>query len=143
MHTATPPIAPGKTAGRPLLWLGIALFLLGRALKAVITFWVGYLHVPWYSPILGALGVGLLVLSIVRRWTVWRIVALLILGGLTVGEWWFYLVYSRVPPYVGPVAADHPFPEFSPAALADGAPFTRANLAGEKSTVLVFFRGHW
>ena len=68
---------------------------------------------------------------------------LLLIGLLTVGEWWFLLGYSRLPTYAGPVLAEQPFPDFAPASLADGTPFTRDNLIGEKDTVLVFFRGFW
>jgi hypothetical protein len=143
MHATTPPSASAKAAGRPLLWLGIVLFLLGRIIKAVVLFGAGVLLTPWYSPILGTMGVGLIALSIVRRRTVWRIVALVLIGLLTAGEWWLLLAYSRIPTYAGPVAAQQPFPEFSPASLADGTSFTRDNLVGEKDTVLVFFRGFW
>jgi hypothetical protein len=143
MHATTPPIASAKAPGRPLLWLGIAFFLLGRIVKAVLLFGAGVLHTSWYSPILATIGVGLIALSIVRRLTAWRIVALLLIGLLTVGEWWFLLGYSRLPTYAGPVSAGQPFPEFSAASLADGTPFTRDNLIGEKDTVLVFFRGFW
>ncbi len=143
MSTTTPPLASAKAAGRPLLWLGIAFFLLGRIVKAVLVFGAGLLHTPWYSPILATIGVGLIALSIVRRLTAWRIVALLLVGALAAGEWWFLLSYSRIPTYAGPASAEQPFPEFSPASLADGTPFARDNLIGEKHTVLVFFRGRW
>ena len=143
MTTTIPPIAAAPAAGRRLLWLGIAIFLLGRLVKAVLVFGAGVLHTPWYSPILATIGVGLIALSLVRRVTVWRIVALLLIGLLAAGEWWFLLGYSRIPTYAGPVSVEQPFPEFSPASLADGTLFTRDNLIGEKDTVLVFFRGLW
>jgi hypothetical protein len=143
MHTTTAPTDSGKATGRRLLWLGIALLLLGRIVKAALVFGAGFLHTPWYSPGLATVGAGLIALSIVRRFTVWRIAALLLIGLVAVGEWWFLLAYSRVPAYAGPVAAEQPFPRFSPAHLADGTPFTRGNLVGEKDTVLVFFRGFW
>jgi hypothetical protein len=143
MHSTIPPTASAKGAGRLLLWLGIGAFLLGRIVKLVLVFGAGFLHTPWYSASLATVGAGLIALSLVRRLTVWRIVALLLIGLLAVGEWWFLLGYSRIPPYAGPVSAEQPFPAFSPASHADGAPFTRDHLIGEKDTVLVFFRGHW
>jgi hypothetical protein len=143
MHTSTPPAAAATAAGRRLLWLGIVLFLLGRIVKLVLTLGAGFLHTPWYSPALATLGVALIALSIVRRWTAWRLVALVLIGLLTAGEWWFLLGYSRIPTYAGPVSAKRPFPAFSPASRADGTPFTRDDLIGEQDTVLVFFRGLW
>jgi hypothetical protein len=139
----TSPTDSGKAAGWRLLWLGIVLFLLGRIVKMVLVFGAGFLHTPWYSASLATVGAGLIALSIVRRFTVWRVAALLLIGLLAVGEWWFLLGYSRVPAYAGPVSAEHDFPQFSPAHLADGTPFRRGNLVGEKDTVLVFFRGFW
>jgi hypothetical protein len=117
--------------------------LLGRIIKAVLLFGPGLLHTPWYSPILASVGTVLIALSIVRRRTVWRIIALVVIGLFTIGEWWFLLSYSRLPAYAGPVSAEQPFPEFAPASLADGTPFTRDDLVGKKNTVLVFFRGFW
>jgi hypothetical protein len=143
MHTTTPPSAGAKAAGRPLLWLGIVIALLGVVVYGSLAFGTGFLHTPWYMPIMATIGVCIILLSIVLRLTVLRIVALLIIGLLAAGEWWWLLGLSRLPAYAGPVAAAQPFPEFSPASLADGTPFTRDKLLGEKDTVLVFFRGFW
>jgi hypothetical protein len=143
MTTQAPPIAPPKSAGRPLLWLGIAAALLGLIVYAALLMAFGFLHMPWYAPALATLGVGLIVLSLLRRATVTRIVALVLFGLLTAGEWWFLLVGSRLPAYAGPVSAESPFPDFAPAQHADGTRFTRKDLIGDKDTVLIFFRGHW
>jgi hypothetical protein len=143
MHTATPPVAPATAAGRPLLWLGVGLFPLSRVIKLAILFGAGLLRTPWYSPALVTAGAGLIALSLVRRLAAWRAVALLLVGLLAAGEWWLLLAYSRVPAYAGPASAGQPFPGFSPASLANGAPFTRGDLVGTKDTVLVFYRGHW
>jgi hypothetical protein len=48
----------------------------------------------------------------------------------------------RLPPYAGPIAVGRPFPAFE-ARLADGTPFTQADLVGGRHTALVFFRGRW
>jgi hypothetical protein len=68
--------------------------------------------------------------------------ALVLVAFLAAGEWWFLLNYARLPAYTGPVAAGGPFPDFQ-AAKTDGTPFTRTDLAGDRGTALVFFRGHW
>jgi len=123
--------------------LGIVIALFGLGVYVVLAIGTGFLHTPWYMPVLATIGTCLIVISIVRRLTIWRIVAVLIIGLLTAGEWWWLLDFSRLPAYAGPVSVDQPFPEFSPASLADGTPFTRDSLIGEKDTVLVFFRGFW
>jgi hypothetical protein len=143
MHTTAPPTASAKAAGRRLLWLGIGLVLLGRLVRVAFMFGAGIMPSPWWAPVLTTLGVALITLSLVRRFTASRIAALVLVGLLAVGDWWFVLGYSRIPAYTGPVSAQQPFPAFSPAALADGTPFTRDDLVGEQDTVLVFFRGFW
>jgi hypothetical protein len=102
----------------------------------------GVLRTPWYAPALDTVGMALILVALLRRVSVWRIAALLLIGALTAGEWWFLLSYSKLPEYRGPVSAGAPFPEFT-AARADGTPFTQDNLKGDRDTVLVFFRGHW
>src|SRR5437016_4325175 len=104
MNTSTLPLAPTRPAGRVLLWLGIASALLGIVVYAALL-GAGLLHTPWYAPALATVGVGLLVLSLIRRFTFFRGAALLLLGLLTAAEWWFLLDLSRLPPYAGPVAA--------------------------------------
>ena len=143
MSISTTPAAPPRSAGRGLLWLGIAIALLAVIAYAALLMSARLIHTPWYAPVLASLGVVLIVLSLARRFTLLRLVALLLVGLLAAGEWWFLLVGTRLPAYAGPVAAGTPFPDFKPASLADGTPFNRADLAAEKNTVLVFFRGRW
>jgi hypothetical protein len=123
--------------------LGVAIALLGVALYAVLALALGWLHTPWYTPALATAGVCLIALSIARRPAIGRIIAILLIGALAAGEWWFLAVESRLPAYAGPVSVDHSFPQFAPAHQADGTPFTRADLVGPKNTVVVFFRGFW
>jgi hypothetical protein len=104
--------------------------------------WAGRLDTPWYAPALATAGAGLVLLSLWRRPTAWRVLALILVGLLAGSEWWFLLGHSRLPAYTGPLAKGTPFPEFR-AARADGTPFTRADLEGEHDTALVFFRGRW
>jgi hypothetical protein len=129
-----------KSAGRAYFWLGLVTSLLGPAVY-VGQFAAKHLTVPWHLPILGTVGTILVVLALVRARTVWRFLALGLLGLLAAGEWAFVLV-SKLPAYAGPVAVGQAFPAFA-SALSDGSPFTEASLKGDHKTVLVFFRGRW
>jgi hypothetical protein len=138
MNPATPS-TPGN--GRGLLWLGVLCAIAGPPIyMAQLTVW-GQTVNPWYMPVLATLGAGLVIVSLRRR-TIWRGLAFVFVGFLAAGSWWFLTSYVRLPAYTGPVAAGERFPEFR-ALRAGGAPFTRADLAGDRATALVFFRGHW
>jgi hypothetical protein len=100
------------------------------------------LTTPWYAPALATLGTALILVALMRRFNVWRVAALLLIGALTAGEWWFLLSASVLPAYAGPAKEGQPFPAFT-AARADGTPFTQDDLKGDQGTVMVFFRGHW
>jgi hypothetical protein len=141
MSTTAPPVAPPKTGGRLLLWIGVLAAIAG---VVVYQFQMnaGLLTTPWYAPALATLGTVLILVSLLRRFSAWRLAALLLIGALTAGEWWFLVSYSKVPDYSGPVEKGKPFPEFS-AALADGTVFTQDSLKGDQDTIMVFFRGHW
>ena len=135
----TPDSIP-QPRGRLLLLLGLALAPLGIA-AYVVQLWLQRLAVPWYMPALAFLGVVLVAASLWQRRTAWRVialVALVALGGFEV----MALNAMRLPPYTGPVAVGKPFPAFE-ARLADGTPFTQADLAGASHTAMVFFRGRW
>jgi hypothetical protein len=140
---STPPAAPatGRASGRSFLWIGIILALL-PLVACIIQFQLKRLTVPWYLPLLSTLGVLLLLLSLRRRRTVWRFLALVLFGLLTAGEWVFLGALMKLPAYTGPAVVGQPFPTFS-TTLADGSHFTEAQLKGDKNTVLVFFRGRW
>ncbi len=128
--------------GRPLLWLGVLCAILGPPLYMAQLTAAGRTDVPWYAPALATVGLVLVVLSLRRRPTVWRGLALVLVAALAGIQWWFVTGYTQLPAYAGPVAAGRTFPEFA-AKRADGAPFTRADLEGDRATALVFFRGHW
>jgi hypothetical protein len=134
------PYSAGR--GRKLLWLGIACAVIGVPLYFVQLRFAGRTDDPWYMPGLATVGVLLVLLSFRGRPTIIRGLALLLVLGLAAGEWWSLLIYARLPAYAGPVAAGESFPAFQ-AKLADGKPFTQADLPGDRSTALVFFRGHW
>lgn len=140
VSTASPPTERAK--GRGLLWLGIGLCLLGIALQAVQFGVVKALFVPWYSPVLATLGALLLVCSVVRRRTVTRTIALVLVAALAGFQWYFLGSMMKLPDYAGPAQAGRKMPAFT-TATADGRPFTEKDLQGGQYNVLVFNRGRW
>lgn len=137
--TASPPTV---ATGRLALAAGVLCVLLGPALYAVQLTAAGRTDTPWYIPALATVGVLLALISLRRRPRLARWIGFLFVAALCGLQWWFVFSYTRLPAYTGPVAAGEPFPEFT-AKRADGSPFTRADLAGDQATALVFFRGHW
>src|SRR5262245_36603577 len=127
--------------GRPLLLLGVFLAVAGPALMMLLTFAAKILIAPWYAPLLGTLGVALIILALMRSRSIWRWTAVVIFT-LFVGFQWYALLAMRTPAYTGPVRDGEPFPAFA-TTLANGSAFTQGDLKGDQSTVMVFFRGHW
>ena len=127
--------------GRSLLLLGVFLAVAGPVLGIVLMFVAKVLITPWYMPLLGTLGVALIVLALMRSRSIWRWTALVIFT-LFVGFQWWALLAMRTPAYTGPVKDGQPFPAFA-TTLANGSAFTQADLQGDQNTVMVFFRGHW
>ena len=137
---ASPPVA--RSRGRLWLWLGVGLCLLSLVFYFVQAFQFKHLMTPWYLPIMFTLGLLLALVSVRQRPTWTRIIALLVLGLLCAGEWYFILWMSRLPEYNGPVQVDKKIPAFT-TTLADGSSFTEKDLQKGTPTVLVFYRGHW
>ena len=127
--------------GRSLLLLGVLLAVAGPVLMIFVMFAAKLLITPWYAPLLGTLGVALIILALMRSRTIWRWTAAVIFT-LFVAFQWFGLLALRTPAYTGPVKDGQPFPAFA-TTLADGSAFTQDDLQGDQNTVLVFFRGHW
>jgi hypothetical protein len=123
-----------------VLWLGVVLGLLAPVLY-VVQLNVGRLSKPWYLPILGTVAAGLALYAVWQRRGVARILAAGFLILLAAGEWAMFSA-AKLPVYDGPVAVGQPFPAFA-TTLADGSPFTAADLAGPRATAMVFFRGRW
>ena len=140
LQTTSPPMF--RSRGRWWLWLGVGLFLLGVVLNFVQILLLKLLVVPWYMPILATVGALCALVSIRKRPTWTRGIALVILAVLTAGEWYFLLSMSRLPEYKGPVQVERKIPEFT-TTLADGRPFTEKDLQKGAPTVLVFYRGRW
>lgn len=127
--------------GRSWLLLGVFLAVAGPAISVLLMFAARILITPWYAPLLGTLGVALMILALMRfrsigRWTT------IVFFTLFVGFQWWAVLAMRTPAYTGPVKSGEPFPAFA-TMLADGSAFTQADLPGDQNTVIVFFRGHW
>ena len=127
--------------GRSLLFLGMLLAVAGPVIMMLLTFAAKILITNWYGPILGTLGLALIILALMRSRSIWRWTAVVIFT-LLVGFQWFALLAMRLPDYTGPVKDGQPFPAFA-TTLADGTAFTQDDLKGDRNTVMVFFRGHW
>jgi hypothetical protein len=130
-----------RASGRAYLWAGIGACLLGLAL-VFVQFSLKRLFVPWYSPILASVGAIFVLLSVARRRSVVRIVVLLLVAAFAAYQWYFLVSLMKLPDYTGPVQAGKPLPPFQ-ATLADGQPFTDADLHDGSRQVLTFFRGRW
>ena len=114
--------APHRFRGRLFLWLGLGFAVLGRV-AYVVQFYLQNLMMPWYMPVMAVLGVVLVAVSLFEKWTVWRVLALLVVGLLASAEIAF-LYAVRLPPYAGPIMAGRPFPAFR-TKRSDGRPFTQ------------------
>ena len=124
-----------------MLFLGVFLAVAGPGLMMLLTFAAKILITPWYAPVLGTLGVALIILALTRRRSIWRWTAVVIFT-LFVAFQWYAVLAMRTPAYTGPVKDGEPFPAFA-TTLADGSVFTQEDLKGDRNTVMVFFRGHW
>jgi hypothetical protein len=140
---ATLPTTPpnDRSRGRGSFWAGIAVCLLGLVLAAG-QFGLKHLGVPWYSPALATFGALLLLVAVIHRRSVQRVVALVLVAALAGYQWYFLAVQMKLPDYDGPARAGRPLPAFR-STLADGRPFTDADLHDGTRRVLVFFRGRW
>ena len=132
---------PRRYPGRLHVALGLLIPLLGIVFY-FIQIGSQRLTIPWYAPLFGFMGLGLLLLALIRAWSWWRIISLVFVSLLVVFELLFLLKLSTLPPYTGPVAAGKPFPAFA-TSLSDGTSFNQDSLKGDQATVLVFFRCHW
>ena len=130
-----------RPPGRSWLFLGMFLAVGGVALNLVLMFAAKILITPWYVPLLGTLGVTLIVLALMRSRSVWRWTAVVFFTLFVALQWWAVLAMG-LPAYTGPVKDGQSFPAFT-TTLADGSAFTQTDLQGDQNTIMVFYRGHW
>jgi len=131
---------PSRSGGRLLMLAGLIVPVVG-VVAYVIQLSLQRLMLPWYMPAAAALGVTLMVASLWRQRTVWRVLALVVVVFLA-GFEFMALSALRLPPYTGPIAVGRPFPAFE-SRRADGTPFSHNNLVGDQHHAIVFFRGRW
>ena len=141
-QTVTAPATPPKTAGRLWLWLGILAAVGGVAAAFVQLGVLKWLSVPWYAAALLTVGALCAAAAFAVRKSVTRGVVLTLLVVLTGFVWYGLAVAMKLPEYAGPARQGNPVPAFT-AQLADGRPFSDANLRAGQPSVLVFYRGHW
>jgi hypothetical protein len=137
---ATTPAAVPRSRGRGYFWLGLGLCALGIA-GFMAQFALNIPKTPWYSPALATIGALLLLLSLARRFTIPRVLGLLLVAGFAGLQWYFFGVMMKLPDYKGPEPG-RPVPAFA-ATLADGKTLQDSDLRDGKRSVLVFFRGRW
>ena len=128
-------------AAFPLFFAGVALIMLGPVWY-VVQIRLKNLGPAWYVPILSTAGVMLLIASVWRRRGIVRTVFLMLFAIVCGFEWYVFSVAARSPAYAGPAQPGRKVPQFA-ARLADGTPFTSAELERGAWAVLVFYRGHW
>ena len=130
-----------KHPGRYLLLLGVLLVVGVYVVNMLLMFAAKILITAWYGPIVGTLGLVLIILALMRSRSIWRWTVVVIFT-LFVSFQWLALLAMGLPAYTGPVEDGQPFPAFA-TTLANGTAFTQDDLKGERNTVMVFFRGHW
>lgn len=126
--------------GRRLAVMGVLCAVLGVAAYAACLA-ARRLVMPWFLPASALLGAVMIAISLRRKRTLGRTIALgavLLLAGVES----MFLFATRLPSYTGQVAAGLPFPAFK-TTRADGTAFTDRDLRGRQTTALVFFRGRW
>jgi hypothetical protein len=131
--------AQRRYPGRQFLWAGIVLAILGPAAYA-LQLWARQLFTPWYVPIVGTLGLALIIMALVYARSAGRVMVLVLVGILAAGEWTLMLTVAKLPAYAGPLEVGKPVPAFE-TQLADGSGFRSGDLNGKQNTLLVFFRG--
>jgi hypothetical protein len=138
---STNPSIATRSAGRVYFWVGLVACLLGLVL-AMVQFSMKFLFVPWYMPALATFGALLLVVAVVRRVSILRVTVLLLVAAFAGFQWFFLGSLMKLPAYEGPARAGRQLPAFH-STLADGRPFSEADLRDGSRRVLVFFRGRW
>jgi hypothetical protein len=139
---STAPPATERSRGRGYFWVGLGVCVLGPALlfsqlklKQLFMEW-------WYAPALATLAAVLLLAAVARRRSIPRVTALVLVAAFAGLQWFIFGALLKLPSYEGPAKPGEQFPAFS-ATLADGRPFTDADLRDGSRHAMVFFRGRW
>jgi hypothetical protein len=140
--TSSVPSTTASATGRGFLWAGLGLAVLAIALCVGQFMVLKQLVVPWYLPALTTAGALLLLVAALRRRSVTRIVAFVLIAALAGFEWHFLVNMTTLPEYAGPAKTGQPLPAFQ-TTLADGSSFSDDSLRDGVPTVMVFFRGRW
>src|SRR5262249_47950196 len=91
------PEAGLRSQGRGYFWLGLGVCLLGLVLAAGQLFGLKRLFVPWYAPALATIGAFLLLLAVMRRRTIPRVIALVLVAAFAGAEWYFLGSLIKLP----------------------------------------------
>jgi hypothetical protein len=111
--TTTHPVSSsGWSPGSFYLWLGLGLALIGP-IRYFVQLRLKLLSVPWYVAVLATAAVGLVLVALLPRLTIWRVLALVFCALLMAGEWYFLVSLAKLPAYTGPVLAGAAFLELS------------------------------
>lgn len=140
MSDATPSIDVQPPRRWPYFALGVGIFLLGIVAYAVQMGQHSFL-LPWYLPISGTIGLGLMIGGAWQRRGWLRSIGVIVFLLMCLMEWGL-LLGTTTPPYTGPAQPGRSVPAFA-AVRASGEPFTDKDLAQGTASVLVFFRGRW
>lgn len=139
--TISPPGAETTTSSRRgLLWLAWLLAFAGP-LSFFAMVQMHRLMTPWYVPALAGAAILFGLLAFVRRPSIVRFLVVGVLCAFA-GFQLFMFWKMMLPPYQGPLVVGQPIPAFT-TSLANGDSLDQAKLAGDKTSVIVFFRGRW
>jgi hypothetical protein len=136
------PSAQPAPRGWPLFLFGVLVFFAGPLTYAVQ---LGVLHqtvMPWANIVLPSVGVLIMALSLVRRFSIWRTLGFVFFLVLAALQWVFLLVMAKTPLYTGPAQPGSELPAFA-TKFADGRSFSNNDLGANDNTIFLFFRGHW
>src|SRR5260370_38712907 len=76
-----------RNPGRSLLLLGMFLAVAGYVLMMLLMFAAKILITPWYAPLLGTLGVALIILALMRSRSIWRWSAAVLFSLFAAAQW--------------------------------------------------------
>src|SRR5579864_6419659 len=90
-----------RRPGRSWLLLGVLVAIAGPVVNILLMFAARILITPWYAPLLGTLGLALIILALLRSRSLWRWTSVVFVTLLVAFQWWVVLA-MRTPAYTGP-----------------------------------------